>query len=30
MKLPNGEQAVVAIEKLRDYCLNPYHHRGRH
>lgn len=30
MKLPNGERAVVDIEKLRAYCLNPAHARGRH
>ena len=30
MKLPNGERAVVDIEKLRGYCLNPRHPRGRH
>jgi hypothetical protein len=30
MRLPNGERAVVATEKLRDYCLNPAHTRGRH
>ena len=30
MKLPNGEQAIVDIAKLRDYCLNPAHARGRH
>ena len=30
MKLPNGHKAVVALEKLRDYCLNPRHQRGRH
>ncbi|SRR5260370_31487888 len=30
MKLPNGEHAVVDIAKLRDYCLNPDHFRGRH
>lgn len=30
MKLPGGEQAVVDIVKLRDYCLNPLHPRGRH
>lgn len=28
MKLPNGEHAVVPIEKLRDYCLNPAHRVG--
>ncbi|GAC1446764.1 MAG: hypothetical protein NVSMB56_08540 [Pyrinomonadaceae bacterium] len=27
-KLPNAENAVVPIEKLRDYCLNPYHDEG--
>jgi hypothetical protein len=30
MKLPNGDYAVVEIEKLRDYCLSPDHPRGRH
>ena len=30
MLLPNGERAVVAIEKLRDYCLNEEHLRGKH
>lgn len=30
MYLPNGECAVVAIEKLRDYCLNARHPQGRH
>ena len=30
MRLPNGERAVVPIEKLLDYCLNPEHPRGRH
>lgn len=25
MKLPNGDRAVVPIEKLRDYALNPAH-----
>ena len=29
MKLPNPERAVVEIAKLRDYCLNPRHARGR-
>jgi len=29
MKLPNGDRAVVPIHKLRDYCLNPAHPRGR-
>src|SRR5204862_5130674 len=30
MKLPNAENSVVDIDKLRDYCLNPEHPRGRH
>lgn len=30
MKLPNGKNAVVDIKKLRDYCLNSVHPRGRH
>ncbi len=30
MKLPNGEHAIVPIEKLRDYCLNPSHRVGGH
>lgn len=30
MKLPGGALAVVEIAKLRDYCLNPSHPRGRH
>ncbi len=30
MRLPNAERAVVDIAKLRDYCLNFEHPRGRH
>ena len=30
MKLPNADQAVVDIAKLRDYCLNPLHPVGKH
>ncbi len=30
MKLPGSERAVVGVEKLRDYCLNERHPRGRH
>jgi hypothetical protein len=30
MQLPNGERAVVPLEKLRDYCLNPAHRVGGH
>jgi hypothetical protein len=29
MKLPNGARAIVEIRKLREYCLNPQHPRGR-
>ena len=30
MQLPNKENAVVDIAKLRDYCLNPEHKDGKH
>jgi len=30
MKLPGGVNAIVDIAKLRDYCLDPQHPRGRH
>ena len=30
MKLPGGDNAIVEISKLRDYCLDPHHPRGRH
>jgi len=30
MKLPGGANAIVEISKLRDYCLDPHHPRGRH
>ena len=30
MRMPNADRAVVDIAKLRDYCLNPAHPRGRH
>jgi len=29
VKLPNGARAIVDIRKLREYCLNPQHPRGR-
>ena len=29
MRLPNGDRAIVDIRKLRNYCLNPHHLRGR-
>jgi hypothetical protein len=28
--LPNPENAIVEIRKLRDYCLSTHHPRGRH
>ena len=28
--IPGAESAVVELAKLRDYCLNPQHPRGRH
>jgi hypothetical protein len=30
VKLPNYDRAYVDLRKLRDYCLNPEHSRGRH
>lgn len=30
MKLPGAPEAVVDIDKLQLYCLNPSHPRGRH
>jgi hypothetical protein len=30
MKLPNGNHAVISMEKLRGYCLNPEHPSGKH
>jgi hypothetical protein len=30
MKLPNGDNAVVDMQKLRGYCLSATHPRGRH
>jgi hypothetical protein len=27
--LPNNKRAFIAIEKLRDYCLNPFHPVGK-
>lgn len=29
-KLPNGERAVIPLEKLTEYSLNPEHPTGRH
>jgi hypothetical protein len=30
MKLPEAGEAVVDMDKLLGYCLNPEHPRGRH
>ena len=30
MKLPNYKKAELRIEKLKEYCLNLKHPRGRH
>lgn len=30
MPLPNGDKAVVDIEKIRAYCLSMVHPRGKH
>jgi replicative superfamily II helicase len=30
MLVPNAENAVVDIRKLRDYCLNQEHDDGKH
>ena len=30
MRLPNADRAFVDIQKLREYCLNPAHPRGKH
>jgi hypothetical protein len=28
--LPNGDEAILDLRKLVDYCLSPTHPRGRH
>lgn len=30
MRLPNAKRAFVDLQKLRDYCLNLEHPRGKH
>lgn len=30
MLIPNADQAVVDVRKLRDYCLNAGHDNGKH
>ena len=29
-RLPRGDQAVIDIRKLEDYCLDAFHPKGRH
>ena len=29
-KLPNSQNAIIELAKLRDYCLSADHPRGRH
>ena len=29
-RLPYGDEAMLDIRKIEDYCLNPSHPRGRH
>jgi hypothetical protein len=29
-RLPGGDRAIIDVRKIRDYCLNPSHPRGRH
>ena len=30
MKIPGGDRAVLGLAKLREYCVNERHSRGRH
>ncbi|AFZ03157.1 DUF6883 domain-containing protein [Calothrix sp. PCC 6303] len=30
MKLPNPERAIVEVDKISGYCLNPEHPQGKH
>jgi hypothetical protein len=29
-RLPRGDEAILDIRKIEDYCLSPSHPRGRH
>ena len=29
-RLPRSDEAILDIRKIKDYCLNPAHPRGRH
>jgi hypothetical protein len=28
--LPNASRAIIDLQKIEDYCLDPTHPRGRH
>ncbi len=30
MRLPDGDRAIIPLEKLLGYCLNPNHPKGKH
>ncbi|MGV0024320.1 DUF6883 domain-containing protein [Phormidesmis priestleyi] len=30
MNLPNGDRAIVPLQKLTGYCPNPNHSKGKH
>ena len=30
MALPNADKAIIPLEKLREYILNPNHPKGKH
>jgi hypothetical protein len=30
IRLPHGDEAILDIRKIEDYCLKPAHPRGRH
>lgn len=30
MNLPNANKAIIDLQKLEGYCLNPEHPRGKH
>jgi uncharacterized protein DUF6883 len=30
IRLPHGDQAILDMRKIEDYCLSPSHPRGRH
>jgi hypothetical protein len=29
-RLPHGDEAILDIRKIEDYCMSPSHPRGRH